>query len=128
MPKYTNLFTALIAVSLIAASVKADDTEIPNDFSQGQQHGRVPEITERSNASFDKRLPPVLPGEVLNDGHSKTKVWSTSGPVVGNPQVPEAPVAPLAPGSATYGNAQQLPNIGAVIVDNRDGGKFNHNK
>ena len=34
-----------------------------------------------SDASFDDRLPPVLPGEELNDSGRTTKVWSTSGPV-----------------------------------------------
>ena len=37
--------------------------------------------TSASDASFDKRLPPVLPGEIVNDSGRKMKVWSTSGPV-----------------------------------------------
>lgn len=44
-------------------------------------------VAPGSDAQFDKRLPPVLPGEVVNDSGKKTKVWSTSGPV----PVAEAP-------------------------------------
>lgn len=40
-----------------------------------------PPPNEASDASFDPRLPPVLPGEEINDSGRKTKVWSTSGPV-----------------------------------------------
>jgi hypothetical protein len=36
---------------------------------------------EESDATFDKRLPPVFPGETISDGKRKMKVWSTSGPV-----------------------------------------------
>lgn len=36
---------------------------------------------EESEATFDKRLPPVLPGETISDGKRKMKVWSTAGPV-----------------------------------------------
>ena len=42
---------------------------------------------EASDASFDKRLPPVLPGEEVSDGNKTIKIWSTSGPV----PVSEAP-------------------------------------
>ena len=34
-----------------------------------------------SDASFDKRLPPVLPGEEITDGKHTIKVWSTAGSV-----------------------------------------------
>lgn len=39
------------------------------------------EPNKASDASFDKRLPPVLPGEEVKDSGKKMKVWSTSGPV-----------------------------------------------
>lgn len=74
-------------------------------------------VNPASNASFDDRLPPVLPGEVLNDGHSKTKVWSTSGPV---------PVAPLVSPPQAPGNANAQVPVGAVIVDQRDDRKFDY--
>lgn len=41
--------------------------------------------TPGSDASFDKRLPPVLPGEEVSDGKNRMKVWSTSGPVTVGP-------------------------------------------
>ncbi len=45
--------------------------------SAGEQAGSNP----GADASFDKRLPPVFPGEEVNDGQRKMKVWSSSGPV-----------------------------------------------
>lgn len=61
--------------------------------------------------SYDKRLPPVIPGEEVEDMHKKTsKVWSTSGPV----PVHEAPQAPRA-----AQGANGVGNIG-VVVDGRD--------
>jgi len=68
-----------------------------------------------SAASFDKRLPPVIPGENIQHNGRTMKVWSSAGPVpVG--QVPAPPAAPQAPGQAQVGGA--LPNLG-VIVDQR---------
>ena len=79
------------------------------------------EKNKQSNASFDKRLPPVLPGEVLNDGQGKTKVWSTAGGVsVSAPS--SAPQLPSGSQGYSYGNT----NIGSVIVDDRGTGKGNH--
>lgn len=61
---------------------------------------------QASDASFDKRLPPVLPGErVSDDGHTM-RVWSTTGPV---------PVASAPEVSAP----QKSIELGGVIVDER---------
>ena len=38
-------------------------------------------VQRESAASFDKRLPPVIPGEEIKTGGGKVKVWSTSGQV-----------------------------------------------
>lgn len=38
-------------------------------------------VNKASDASFDKRLPPVLPGERMNDSGHEVRVWSSSGPV-----------------------------------------------
>lgn len=51
-----------------------------------QENAPQPEETsvnkiEPSDASFDKRLPPVYPGELVKDSGKKKRVWSTSGPV-----------------------------------------------
>ena len=67
-----------------------------------------------ADASHDKRLPPVYPGEVVQDSGRKLKVWSTSGPVpVNNP--PKAPVAGQ-PGNTDVINPKEI----SVIVDQRD--------
>ena len=47
--------------------------------------GQGSQVTQASDASFDKRLPPVLPGERMkNQGHD-VRVWSTAGEVPVNP-------------------------------------------
>lgn len=44
------------------------------------------EIAPGSDAQFDRRLPPVLPGEVVNDSGRRMRVWSSSGPLeIGSP-------------------------------------------
>lgn len=66
------LFACLAVVSAFAQGEKPTPTTPPN---------------QASDASFDRRLPPVLPGERINDSGVETKQWSTSGPV----HVSEAP-------------------------------------
>lgn len=62
---------------------------------------------------LDKRLPPVLPGQSVEIGGRKMKVWSTSGPVpVGNPPEPWREF-----NGRTYLDTQDLD----VIVDQRSG-------
>lgn len=68
-----------------------------------------PKYTAGSDASFDKRLPPVLPGEEVRDGENTMKVWSTSGSVSsGIVQAPQ--------------RGASSPDIGSVgvIVDERN--------
>ena len=67
------------------------------------------EVNKASDATFDKRLPPVLPGEEVNDSGKKMRVWSTSGPI----PVSEAPEPWRAKG--------ELPAGVGVVVDNRAG-------
>ncbi len=38
-------------------------------------------ISQRSGVLFDKRLPPLMPGEEVQTENGKMKVWSSSGPV-----------------------------------------------
>jgi len=57
--------------------------------------------------TLDQRLPPVLPGEEVERGGKKMKIWSSAGSPSSNP----APQAAQAP---------QAPQIGSVIVDQRD--------
>lgn len=65
-----------------------------------------------SDASFDKRLPPVYPGEQVNDSGKTLRVWSSSGPV----PVSDAPAAPR-PGA--IGLQQPPEGLAGVIVDAR---------
>ena len=55
----------------------------------------------------DPRLPPVLPGEVVEKDGVKMKTWSTSGEV--------------APHAVAPAQTVQVPSI---ILDNRDGGFY----
>ena len=59
---------------------------------EGADSYKIPEkkVETGSAASFDKRLPPVIPGEEIQDGDKKIKVWSTSGGV----SVSAPPAAP----------------------------------
>lgn len=69
-------------------------------------------VVDKSAASFDKRLPPVIPGETIRDNEDrKIKVWSSTGPVVGQ----KAPDAPQAAGSSSG-----IPAGTTVIVDQRE--------
>ena len=67
--------------------------------AQAQSIGRdsfvQPAATVPSGAAFDKRLPPVLPGEEIAGHSKKIRVWSTGGsPVERGAQVPSLPVPP----------------------------------
>lgn len=97
----------------------------PICWADGLGHGRgagadrEPEATpnQASDASFDKRLPPVLPGETVSDSGGKLRVWSTAGPVpVASAPEPWRDNSALPNGSATNGG------IG-VIVDQREHGQ-----
>lgn len=73
------------------------------------------EAKKVSEAQFDKRLPPVLPGEELSDGKNTMKVWSTTGPVpVAQPPQPWNQNSNQ--GTVNYG---QTGSVG-VIIDRRD--------
>ena len=67
---------------------------------------------QASDASFDKRLPPVLPGEQVNDSGRKMKVWSTAGPV----PVSSAPPEPYQENQIR--NTERIMG-GGVIIDRR---------
>ena len=68
-----------------------------------------PEIA-KADAQFDRRLPPVLPGEEVSDGKNKMKVWSSSGPV---------PVGRAPEPWADPGKTRISPEVG-VVIDQRD--------
>jgi hypothetical protein len=48
---------------------------------------QAPQSFTPTSKQYDKRLPPVLPGEeVTTEGGRKMRVWSSSGPVPVNPR------------------------------------------
>lgn len=107
--KIVGLFLILSAMQLglteaVYADGKTDGSEWAASSAQG---GRQ----EASNATFDPRLPPVLPGEEVKDGRGTSKIWSTSGPV---------PVGTIAEPywQGGDGGGQLPPGLG-VIVDQR---------
>jgi hypothetical protein len=100
----------LLGMLSFSSVAYADGEREASEFTV--QANEIPEATPNgaSDASFDKRLPPVLPGEEVSDGRKKMKVWSTSGPV---------PVSPP-PEPWVQGNTQ--PGSVSVIVDQRNKG------
>lgn len=97
-----------------ASSARGDGEAGREDYSSRQNTNPDSEyVNAASDASFDKRLPPVLPGERLKDSGTVTRVWSTSGPVVvGNPE------------GVTGDDALRLGHDGTsigVIIDRRGG-------
>jgi len=84
--------------------------------AQGDSYREAPlrEQAQGSAASFDKRLPPVIPGEEIQDGNKKIKAWSTSGSV----SVSEPPKAPELPN--TQPSLKDATGGVGVIVDGRE--------
>jgi hypothetical protein len=114
------LSTALTLLTLvIPVSARADGA--PDTFNQVTDDQVSAEVIkplpQGSNASFDKRLPPVIPGEVIDGPGGKIKVWSSAGPlaVATPPSPPTPPAAPaLGDGSADVGSV-------GVFIDRRRG-------
>lgn len=99
----------------ISSTVRADgvsEIEIP---VTEQRQGDTDD--SKSAASFDKRLPPVVPGESHPDGRQEMNIWSTSGPV---------PVS-KAPEPFKKYDARELVTGGvSVIVDEREKTPLQH--
>ena len=74
----------LVALALIGVENVLADGEVweqTDSLSDAAPAVRDVPPNQASDASFDKRLPPVLPGEEINDSGKTLKVWSSSGPV-----------------------------------------------
>lgn len=103
-----SLNITLILILLLAPLVANADGE--NDSSAPTAPSAV--ATPGSDASFDKRLPPVYPGERVSDNGKEIKVWSTAGPV---------PVSPAPEPFEHKIDDRDLSNlVGGVVVDQRD--------
>ena len=103
-----RLFLATIFAQILLANSFAD--ELSDQNAGTERKSRFVEDRNPSAATFDKRLPPVIPGEEISDGKDKMNVWSTSGNVV----AAEPPSVP----SVDTDNRRIKPSIG-VIVDQR---------
>jgi hypothetical protein len=96
--KATSLTLSLFAVGMLGlasnSTALADSTSLPG----------VGGVSTPTTRQYDKRLPPVLPGEeIVTETGQRMRVWSSSGPVPINP--PPQP--------------QQLGGGVPVIVDGR---------
>ena len=85
------------------------DEQVPAKQPTAEERNTV---NSASDASFDKRLPPVLPGERMNDSGRNVRVWSTAGPV----PVSKAP-EPWNDKKVVGGQGSSV----SVIVDRRKG-------
>lgn len=79
------LFVLANSISVAADSPTAGSTAQSNPR---KHHALTTPANQASDASFDKRLPPVLPGEELSDSGKTVKVWSSSGPIPDNMHAP----------------------------------------
>ena len=97
----------LFALLLSPAVLFADgDATAPKAPSASQNTG----VNKASDASFDKRLPPVLPGERMNDSGHDMRVWSTAGGV------------PVSQAPEPFKDRQLIDSFvtnGGIVVDDR---------
>ncbi|RIL09231.1 MAG: hypothetical protein DCC75_07025 [Proteobacteria bacterium] len=110
----TYIILSFVTICFVACSVQvlADGQNSNSDWVQQAPKRAV------SDAAFDKRLPPVFPGEEVSDGDKKIKVWSSSGPVPVGP-APEPFDGCSASGGLGCEGGRIPPGTG-VIVDQRD--------
>ena len=96
--KRVLLAIAIAALSVLINYAGADGVNEQNDEWGAPSAGEL-ERKSGSTAAFDKRLPPVLPGEVVGSPGEELKVWSSAGPVsVGPVPEPWTSSSPLALG------------------------------
>lgn len=110
----------VLAILLSASCAWADEDAAVMDSQENEAvvAGQVNSGEVGADASrADKRLPPVFPGEEVQDGQNKIKVWSTTGQVADG-QVPQAPNL----------NTDGSQVIGGVIVDMDGNGRGRNNR
>ena len=101
--KSIALTVFLLILSIFLIDIRQSYADAP-----GADSFKEPSPQNGSLASFDKRLPPVIPGEEIGTGNKKMKVWSTSGDLAAS----EPPAAP------EFRHRERSPSIG-VVVDGR---------
>ncbi|MBX7143058.1 MAG: hypothetical protein K1X79_01270 [Oligoflexia bacterium] len=102
---------------LLSAALLAAQSALPGlSRADGQEASSGIEQRQASVAhaprAVDKRMPPVVPGQAVNDGKKDMNVWSTSGPV----PISEPPQA-LEPRHDRGLAVQERPS--EIIVDTR---------
>lgn len=103
--------------TLILSAFMLVSSPLSSAFADGEQNGGngssiVSEGTKTSKQLYDKRLPPVIPGQEVQANGKKMNVWSTSGGV---------PVSqPPQPWHAESGDVHINGNGVGVVVDSRD--------
>ncbi len=105
----STLLTVVPAAVLASSLALADGLEEPSP-PKAPQISHEPE----SAASFDKRLPPVMPGEQIRDGNRSMSVISTAGEVAPYDKVVRAPQPQ---------DSFNTGGLGGVLVDQRYGGR-----
>ncbi len=100
-----------------------------NPDTQPETAARAPAPIPRaelagSDASFDKRLPPVLPGESVPDSGKRMKVWSTGGELASQkPPRPESTCRVLKDTKtgkvSELCDRDELPSGLGIVVDGR---------
>ncbi len=72
--KYLSALFIIMAVPAVLSAQQNQPAVKPSVLANAP-------VNKASDASFDKRLPPVLPGERVNDNGRDMRVWSTAGEV-----------------------------------------------
>lgn len=95
-------FTSFLLLNFLFISCAFADAP-DNTYEQRYAVRPSGKVKGNSMAEFDKRLPPVLPGQEITNGDQKMNVWSTSGSV--RPAIP---------------TVSSKDDLGQIVVDGRD--------
>lgn len=108
---------SIFAALLLSALREGNSISLADGLDENQQPVHTSEISREpeSAASFDKRLPPVIPGEQIRDGNRSMSVISTAGEVAPYDKSVRAPQPDL---------PANMGGVGGVIVDQRFGAGF----
>ncbi len=112
----SSSFAGLVCFGLITPGLLRADGDPREEVQIAPQ---AEGLSKSSAANFDKRLPPVIPGEILVDGQGqKLRVMSTSGNV-NTFEAPLTPPAPPVPPTNSW-QANQVPGSLNIVVDREE--------